>query len=439
MIALYKGIFYVDFSCEITGFMIISFTIVTMNKTKSFVLALLIPLQLFQWNCSRQTPAEINHNGHYTAWDTSFGVNGISFSDTAIIARSIVSKGNNYRLWKFIDKLRSGAAVRIGFIGGSITAGAGVSSIWSSYCGLFCTFTERLYPESRVEQINAGIGATNSRFACSRARDDLLSKSPDLIVIEFGVNDDPLDSVGTTTNMEGLVRQCMENPDVPVMMLFLMNRSGDTIDQSLHSLVGNHYGIPLISYRNVCWPLVAGGQLAPDSIFFDAIHPNSNGHLICAYLLFSFLRQTIQENARDPSAAVPTPLFSDIYEYAGIMKTSDTVSTVDHAAGWKDTVRELDRIGFYSLHPQDSLTISSKAREFTLGYHYSMDHSARVEIILDGTPVDTVSNFFAADWGGGKLMLQQVYIDPAGPGNHVLSFINLDNDLFTIEYLLFSR
>lgn len=410
-----------------------------MNKPQSTVLLILFLVQLFNWNCGRPDVADVSGINNFTAWDTTVLVNGISFSDSATQKRSVVSAGNNCRLWKFIDKLKSGAAVRIGFIGGSITAGAGVSSIWSGYSGLLCAFAGRLYPLSDVEQVNAGIGSTNSRFACFRARDDLLSKSPDLIVIEFAVNDDPSDSAGTTASMEGLVRQCLEKADVPVMMLFLMNRSGDTVNQSLHARVGRHYGLPMISYRNVCWPLVASGQLPPDSIFFDAIHPNSNGHLICAYLLFSFLRQTILENVRDPSLPVPGPIISDIYEYGSIMKSLDTTITIGRDAGWKDTLKELDREGFYSLQAQDSLTISSKAREFSVGYHYSKDHSARVVTMLDGRAADTISNFFADDWGGGIMMLKEIYLDTTTTATHTITFVNLDNDLFTLEYLFYVR
>jgi hypothetical protein len=410
-----------------------------MNKTNFLFFLLLVPLQLTQPNCSRLTSDDNGQTGRFSDWDTSFKVDKAVFPDAAVLARSVVAKGNNHRLWTFLNKLSSGGTVRMGFIGGSITAGAGASSARYDYASLFCTFVGNLYPQSHIEQINAGIGGTNSRFGCSRVTDDLLLKSPDLIVIEFAVNDDPKDSLGTVESMEGLVRQCLFDPDVPVMMLFLMNKSGDTVDQSFHRFVGNHYGIPMISYRNACWPLVESGDLALDSIFSDAIHPKNNGHLICAYLLFSFVRRELSENLVDPVFPVPSPLTTDLYQFAGIMKSHDTMATVLDAGGWRDTVRELGRMGFYSVHAHDSLTISTRAREFTLGYHYSKDHSARVEIILDGMPVDTVSNYFADDWGGGTLMLQKVYLDPAGRKNHVLSFINLDNDQFVIDYLLYAR
>jgi hypothetical protein len=411
-----------------------------MNKTSLLIfLLLLVPLQLTQPSCSRLTSDDNGQAGRFSDWDTSFRVDKAVFPDAAVLARSVVAKGNNHRLWTFLNKLSSGGTVRMGFIGGSITAGAGASSARYDYASVFCSIVGNLYPQSHIEQINAGIGGTNSRFGCSRVTDDLLLQSPDLIVIEFAVNDDPKDSLGTVESMEGLVRQCLQNPDVPVMMLFLMNKSGDTVDQSFHSFVGNHYGIPMISYRNVCWPLVENGDLALDSIFSDAIHPGNSGHLICAYLLFSFLRLTILENSVAPSLSVPSPLVSDIYQFAGIIKNHDTVATVLTTGGWRDTVRELGRMGFYSLKSRDSLTISSRARELTLGYHCSKDHSARVEVVLDESSVDTVSNFFADDWGGGKMSLKKIYLDTAMSKNHVLRFTNLDNDQFVIDYLLYSR
>ena len=37
--------------------------------------------------------------------------------------------------------------------------------------------------------INAGIGATDSDYGCLRVQRDVLSQNPDLVIVEFAVND----------------------------------------------------------------------------------------------------------------------------------------------------------------------------------------------------------------------------------------------------------
>jgi len=404
-----------------------------------FFLILLILFQFIFTGCARINSGKETHPVKFSDWDTSFTVDHAVFPDTTIFTRSIVSKGNNSRLWRFLNKISSGTTVRIGFIGGSVTGGMGASSQLNDYPSLLCSFIGKIYPGCQIEQINASVGGTGSRFACSRVADDLLSKSPDFIIIEFAVNDDPLDSFGTTASMEGLVRQCLQNTDVPVIMLFYMNRTGDTANQSFHERVGCQYSLPMISYCNVCWPLVQDGTINLDSIYYDAIHPNDRGHLICAYLLFSFVRQVALKRAADPDILIPTPLISDLYQHAGIMKTGDTSLSVAALGGWTGTVRELSRLGFISSSPADSLIIGSHTREVTIGYHVSKDHSARMAIFLDNSVIDTVSNYFADDWGGGKMNLKRVFVDLGGSQNHKLTLITLDNDLFTIDYLLYAK
>jgi lysophospholipase L1-like esterase len=398
----------------------------------------LIGLSLLQWNCARQNPVNNVPQFSYSGWDTTCSFDNISFSTDSILAQSVLSKGNNFRLWKFLEKAGSGATVRIGFIGGSITAGAGVSFSGDDYASRFCAFVGNMFPYALVQQLNAGSGATNSRFASSRVQDDLLSNAPDLVIIEFGVNDDPLDSIGTMMSMEGLVRQCLQNQDVPVLMLFYMNQTGDTVDQSYHKRIGQHYGIPMISYRDVCWPLVASGKLHLDSIYYDGIHPNANGHMLCAYLLFSFLRHAVQANTPDPLLAVPAPIVSDLYQWAGIMKENDTILKVSDTGGWNDTLKEFNRLGFHSAHSGDTLIIITHAREFTIGYHYSPDLSAQMKVDCDGATFDTLSNNFSQGWPGGKTALRRVFMDTI-VRPHTIRCVNLTNSDFLLDYLLYAK
>ncbi|MEX0670490.1 MAG: SGNH/GDSL hydrolase family protein [Pirellulales bacterium] len=40
-----------------------------------------------------------------------------------------------------------------------------------------------------VRVVNAGIGATNSHYGAARVQTDVLARDPDLVIVEFAVND----------------------------------------------------------------------------------------------------------------------------------------------------------------------------------------------------------------------------------------------------------
>ena len=46
------------------------------------------------------------------------------------------------------------------------------------------------FPEAEFTCVNAGIGGTTSHFGAARAEEDLLYARPDVVFVEFSVNDD---------------------------------------------------------------------------------------------------------------------------------------------------------------------------------------------------------------------------------------------------------
>jgi lysophospholipase L1-like esterase len=384
-------------------------------------------------SCSLFSPQKSSSAVSPAAYDTTFSIADAVFRNDTGIARSVVSKGNNNRLWKFFEKARAGGTVRIGFVGGSVTGGAGASDLQHDYASIFCRNASAIFPNTTFEQINAGVGGTNSTFGASRVRDDLLSHDPDLIVVEFAVNDDPADTFTTMASMEGLVRQCLQNPEVPVLMLFYMNRTGDTVDQHLQATIGEHYGLPLLSYRSVCWPLVASGAIPLDSLFADSIHPNNRGHQLLAFLLLCFLSNTLGENSVAPAVPVATTLVSDVYERATIMKGGDSLVRIAADTGWTETLGDFNRCAFQSLRSGDTLLISAQVRQLTIGYQLSTVTTSGMQIVVDSAAPDTLWSSFPGSW----MQLHRLYLDDPAI-THKIRFTSLDSDTFAIDYVLYT-
>ncbi len=368
-------------------------------------------------------------------WDTSFVVGEIKFPNDTIYAWALTGFGSNWRMHQFLDKCKSQRTVNVGFIGGSITAGAGASAQNLRYSSLFCSAIKSSFPNlENVVEINAGIGATDSRFGCSRVNPDLLSFSPDLIIIEFAINDVGIgDTQYIHSTIEGLVRQCLlYKKDVPTMLLFMAKGDGTNV-QSIHADVGSYYSLPMISYRDAIWPIIQSDWNYWNSFFYNDPHPNDTGHKVCAELLYSYLKNAI--NAPE-DAEIPVPLFrySDLYQYARIMTSTDSIISVAQSS-WTLIPEEKGRIGFISAQNLDSLTLLAQCKEVTLCIETTPTNVSCIRITVDNGLVDTLlTDFCQIEY----LRMEKLYSSTTA-STHTIRIKHLDNSAFTIEYVLYAN
>ncbi len=150
----------------------------------------------------------------------------------------------------FAEKLKNGGPVRIGFLGGSITLAEG-------YRVLVTEQLAKRYPQCQITGINGGIGGTGSRLGVFRLYDDILRHNPDLVFVEFAVND----CANTTqpqclASMESIIRQIRQfSPDVNICFIYTINteirkalsegKQPWTIQ--IMEKLADHYGIPSIN------------------------------------------------------------------------------------------------------------------------------------------------------------------------------------------------
>jgi lysophospholipase L1-like esterase len=96
--------------------------------------------------------------------------------------------------------LEAGKTVRIAYLGGSITAQEG----WRPKT---LKWFRDQFPTAKVEEINAAIGGTGSDLGIFRLKHDVLDHDPDLLFVEFAVNDGGAPPEQIHRCMEGIVRQ----------------------------------------------------------------------------------------------------------------------------------------------------------------------------------------------------------------------------------------
>lgn len=245
-------------------------------------------------------------------------------------------------LGNVLQKLHAGGPVRIAYLGGSITAAAGwrvQSRAWFA----------KEFPQAQVEEINAAIGGTGSDLGVFRVQHDALSYKPDLLFVEFAVNDGGAAPEQIWRCMEGIVRQTWKaNPRTDICFVYTF-RTGYESDllaglcpraASAMELLADHYGIPSINFAKRIVALQQAGQLiyqadaqpAGDVIWFskDGVHPLDAGHQIYTDLVAQGIEQ--MDGASTPIDHAPqlaTSFVKDNWEAAKMVPVKPTMLSGD--------------------------------------------------------------------------------------------------------------
>ena len=226
----------------------------------------------------------------------------------------ILNRGNLTRLKGFMNRAAKGERLTVGFIGGSITQGFSATDPDKCYAARTFGWLKKVFPNTEFDYVNAGIGATDSQFGAARVQEDLLQRLPDLVFVEFSVNDHSTPHFCET--YEGLVRQIYGSASAPAMVL-IHNVYYDTGKSAAyyHAQVGRHYDLPCISIQNSIYPAVAAGRLPAEKITADFLHPNDLGHELVASVITNFLEKVIHDKTQEPQEIFPAPLTENAYEH----------------------------------------------------------------------------------------------------------------------------
>ena len=220
-----------------------------------------------------------------------------------MIARSLMNRGNNFRLKAVIEKAKRGEDVTIAFIGGSITEGAGANPQQTN-CYAYLTyerFKEMLAPGGgNVHFIKAGVGGTPSQLGVIRYERDVLrdgTVQPDLVVVEFAVNDWDDETQGVC--YESLVLKILEAENQPAVILLFNVFENDWNLQDRLAPVGWHYDLPMVSVKDAVVPQFRlsrdqGNVITKAEFFADQYHPTNAGHRIIADCLAYLLAEVAQ-------------------------------------------------------------------------------------------------------------------------------------------------
>jgi pimeloyl-ACP methyl ester carboxylesterase len=247
-------------------------------------------------------------------------------------------------LGNVLEKLKQGKPVKIAYLGGSITAASGwriKSREWFS----------QEYPHAQVEEIHAAIGGTGSDLGVFRVQHDALQFKPDLMFVEFAVNDGGASPERIWKGMEGIVRQAWKadpHMDLCFVYTFAVGQEKDLEAgncpraASAMEMLADHYQIPSVNFAKKIVALQQAGKLiyksdmpAPEGVIRfsqDGVHPLDDGHQIYTDVLADAIRQ-IAKSSRpiDHTGQLARPFIQGNWEQAKMVPVDSSMLTGD----WK--------------------------------------------------------------------------------------------------------
>ncbi|GHJ84941.1 hypothetical protein NliqN6_1343 [Naganishia liquefaciens] len=239
------------------------------------------------------------------------------------IAHSIAHEGTNARLHRLFRKLESGMPISMGVIGGSVSAGHGLSHDGDTdemegplnmHRQIFDWIaTKWPHPEHRFS--NGAIPASGSLYFATCFAEHM-DEDVDLVMIELGVND--VQDITVQMEYELLLRGILALPNKPAIInLQTIGLIFDALSQGGDQQLGvsQYYDVPTITIRSLILPIIFNNYRDAERFFtldsgapadarwedtMDLRHLNRHGHSAMSNLTrVYFERQLCKMTALD--------------------------------------------------------------------------------------------------------------------------------------------
>lgn len=321
---------------------------------------------------------------------------------------------NITRLKNLMKRAANGESLVIGFLGGSITQGSLSSTPKTCYAYLVYEWWKKSFPNAEFSFVNGGIGGTTSHYGGARAWKDVLCYRPDIVTVDFSVNDDANEFFEET--YEGTLRRLLMAPSAPVVVV-LNNVFYDTGKnaQDYHNRIADHYGIPHVSIKDTIFPDVESGKIVRADITPDNLHPNDKGHRLVADEICKLLDSIKEELEKEDTegkiietndlASLPAPLTENAYEHSRLIQIQDNEAILD---GFlvdpieKKGMLDIFKNGWTAAHTNDKISFEIECSCLAVQYRKSVQQPVpKAKAVIDGDEAHAVilDGNFTEDWG----------------------------------------
>ncbi len=208
---------------------------------------------------------------------------------------------------RFDRRAQEGESLQVVFLGGSLTWGARATDPQlTSYRALVGQRLRDFYPKARFTFWDAAIGGTTSQLAAFRLQRDVLRRKPDLVFIDFSVNDGAFDlELERLASYESLVRRVILEAGAPVVQMILglkqdlaaTPKQPRPIDRA-HKEISLAYQTGMGDAATWMRNLFLAGNADPDQCwpyFPDVTHPGDKGYALYAEAAWNGFREAVDQ------------------------------------------------------------------------------------------------------------------------------------------------
>lgn len=218
----------------------------------------------------------------------------------------------------FFNKIQNTSEpLTIAYLGGSITAGAGASQEAFCYRSRVTAALKEQLPGREIREVNAALGGTGSFLGAFRVEQDCISHHPDLVLVEFAVNDGGETEKHCIAYMEGIVRQIWTTyPQTDILFIYTTvvgwfdGYKKNVLPTSIraHEKVAAHYGIPSINVGQVAAWMVNDNHWQLDDFSKDGVHPKDDAYKVYADVIIACGQEAFRQTNTLSVPANRTPL-----------------------------------------------------------------------------------------------------------------------------------
>lgn len=359
-----------------------------------------------------------------------FGISQSEYDD--LLNTSLVSTGNNYRLKKIIEKIKSGDTVYVTALGGSVTEGVGPANYTDGYAYQFIKKLGKEYSPNKGSKIifnGAGLSGTPSLLGLVRYESDVVqpyNHTPDLLIVEFAVNDGS--GRDYERAFEAIIRNALiENDETAIIILYSAATYNN--QESWMRKIADYYELPQVSVMNLVNVALKDGKFKEKDYYVDTVHPTKNGHEVQADCLMNLINKIYtsdvdEKNQLPESEYCAAPTFVGMKKIFGdnedVKITKGCFNSVDISGQIVSKTQKTNFQQNWYHQPGkkgDSFVMDINCKNLVLVYqkHGNWDNLkfGYAEVYVDDVLVDTLDGT-----GGWNNAVAQVIIDENECKNH---------------------
>jgi lysophospholipase L1-like esterase len=165
---------------------------------------------------------------------------------------------------------------------------------FDSYPSLLHQRLASLFPTAAIEMVVTAIGGEASSSGANRFEKDVLSIKPDIVLIDYALNDRGIGLKTSRENLEKMISQCTERKIKVILLTPTPDQTEDILQtetplnsfQEMIRQLAIQHKVAMVDSYEAFRQRVASGTPLPQ-LMSQVNHPNRQGHELVADLLFS--------------------------------------------------------------------------------------------------------------------------------------------------------